>query len=412
MNDNDRQTLRKLAGEVRRIADLPEMQQRKDRWKRHNALNGDRPMVLCFPEGAWRELLPDDVLTCQDATARDWEHGLRHRIYWWQHIRDDAAIEPWFNVAWQVTIGDYGVDIPITRATERGSFIWDPPIKDLDRDLDKLHFRELSVDREATQRELDLAEEVFGDLLPPRIRGQFWWSMGLTGTAIMFVGLEQLMLYMHDQPDGLRRLMAFLRDDHLNLIQWCHAQGLLSLNNEAEGVGSGGIGCTDELPRAGAEPNQPVRPRDLWCLGESQETVGVSPAMFDEFVLTYQAPLLERFGLICYGCCEQMEQRMDYLAKRVPNVRRVSVSPFSDQHAAAEALAGRYIYSRKPRPTLVGAGFDEQEIREDMRRTLDVAGEQTLEFVLKDTHTVQNEPQRITDWTRIALEEVDRYIGS
>ena len=411
MNDNDRQTLRALAGQVREIADLPEMQERKDRWKRHNALNGDRPMVLCFPEGAWCELMPDDTLTCEDKQARRWEDGLRHQVYWWEHIRDDSAIEPWFNLGWEVTIGDYGVEVPITRASERGSCIWDAPIKDLDRDLDKLSFRPLSVDREATQRKLALAEEVFGDLLPPRIRGQFWWSLGLTGAAIMLVGIERLMMSMLERPEGLHRLMAFLRDDHQHLIDWCRTEGLLSLNNEAEGVGSGGIGCTDELPQPDAASDQPVRPQDLWCLGESQETVGVSPAMFDEFVLAYQAPLLEQFGLVCYGCCEPMEQRMGYLKQRLSNVRRVSISPFSDERVAAEGLAGQYIYSRKPRPTLVAAGFDEDAVRDDIRQTLDVAGDQTVEFVLKDTHTVEHQPERITNWTRIALEEVDRFVN-
>ena len=379
---------------------------------RHNSLKGDRPLILCSPEGAWRELLPGGVLTCEDGDARGWEHTLRMRVYWWEHIRDDAFIEPWFNIGWRVTIGNFGVDVPITRTDDRGSYVWDPPIKDLDRDLGELQPRELSVDRDATRRAVALADEVFGDLLPPRIRGGFWWTMGLTADAIHLVGLEQFMLYMHDNPNGVRRLMAFLRDDQMRLAEWCEREGLLSLNNASDGVGSGGIGCTNELPQPAAGQNGHVRLNDLWALGESQETVGVSPEMFNEFVLEFQAPLLERFGLICYGCCEPIERRMTYLAGRVPNMRRVSVSPFSDQQAAADALAGNYIFSRKPLPTLVCAGFDEEAIRQDVRTTLEIAGDQTLEIVLKDTHTVQDKPERITNWTRIALEEVDRHMGA
>ena len=31
---------------------------------------------------------------------------------------------------------------------------------------------------------------------------------------------------------------------------------------------------------------------------------------------------------------------------------------------------------------------------------------------MKDTHTVENVPDRITRWVKIAYEEVDRYLGS
>ena len=45
--------------------------------------------------------------------------------------------------------------------------------------------------------------------------------------------------------------------------------------------------------------------------------------MFAEFVLPYQLPILERFGLNCYGCCEPLDQRWSTLKQ----LRRASVSP-------------------------------------------------------------------------------------
>ena len=41
---------------------------------------------------------------------------------------------------------------------------------------------------------------------------------------------------------------------------------------------------------------KPIRTRLMEQLEESQETVGVSPQQFEEFVFTYQKPLNERFG--------------------------------------------------------------------------------------------------------------------
>ncbi|NMB45955.1 MAG: hypothetical protein GX998_06020 [Firmicutes bacterium] len=52
----DRRLLRDLARRVADIASLPVMTDRREMWKRHNRLQRVRPLVLVFPEGAWREL--------------------------------------------------------------------------------------------------------------------------------------------------------------------------------------------------------------------------------------------------------------------------------------------------------------------------------------------------------------------
>lgn len=217
---------------------------------------------------------------------------------------------------------------------------------------------------------------------------------------------------MCDNPEGLHRLMAWLRDEHLHFLSWFEDQGLLSDQNEDDYVGSGGLGYSDELPRLDRAADDPVKLIDLWGFGESQETVGISPAMFDEFVLPYQVPLLERFGLNCYGCCEGLHMRINSILQHVPRLRRVSGSPWVDQTILAERLAGRCIFSRKPNPTLVCTSFHEDAIREDLRQTLQIAGNGCLEFILKDTHTVQHQPRRLSRWVEIALEEVRRYADS
>ena len=43
----------------------------------------------------------------------------------------------------------------------------------------------------------------------------------------------------------------------------------------------------------------------------------ISPAMFEEFVLPYQVPLLEKTALNCYGCCEGLEHRLEQLLRRL-----------------------------------------------------------------------------------------------
>jgi hypothetical protein len=290
----------------------------------------------------------------------------------------------------------------------RGSYVWDPPMKDLSKDLSKLHHRTFSVDRQATFSQQEQLSDIFGDLLPVRIHCSLWWTVGLTWDAALLIGLENLMWAMYDQPEDLHRLMAFLRDDAMHYITWCESEGLLCSNDGADGVGSGGFGAIDGLRAGGPEYQRPATLDQRWGFAESQETVGVSPAMFQDFILPYQVPLLEKFGLNCYGCCEGLEHRIGSVLDHVPRLRRVSVAPNANQQVLAEALAGRCIFSRKPYPAHVCVGFNEPAIRQDLQHTLALAAKQPLELILKDTHTVENEPARLARWVQIAREEVAR----
>lgn len=380
------------------------MAKRRQLWRDHNALRGRQPLVLCFPEGAWTEIFPPTAWQCQDEFHRALEQQFRQKIWWWEHLNDDNYILPVCDVGWVIHVGNYGVDVPMTFGDNRGSYVWEAVIHDLATELPKLHFRSLRVDRVATRRNLDRATDICGDILPVRLRAWLWWTMGMTWEAAKLVGLENLMFLMADQPEQVHQLMAFLRDEHLHFIHWHEQEGLITPNNETEFIGSGGVGCTDILHPS---TDIGIKLSEMWGFAESQETVGVSPAMFEEFIMPYQVPLLEKFGLNCYGCCEGLEHRIDIVLRNVPRLRRVSVAPSANQEILAETLAGRYLYSRKPYPAHVCVGFNEPAIRADLRRTLDLTRGRNVELIMKDTHTVENEPARLTRWVQIARQEIE-----
>ncbi|MDP7239221.1 MAG: hypothetical protein QGI34_21080, partial [Candidatus Latescibacteria bacterium] len=106
---HDRIILRDLATHVAEIADQPVMTERRDLWTRHNRLERVRPMILVFPEGAWRELLPQDVLVCEEERARAMEWELRRRIYYDEHLYDDTVIEKEWIVNKVVTNTGWGL---------------------------------------------------------------------------------------------------------------------------------------------------------------------------------------------------------------------------------------------------------------------------------------------------------------
>lgn len=409
----ERRILRTLAQELATLARSPANQERRERAFAHNDLRGRRPLVLVLPEGAWREGVPDSALCCQAPLLRDWERQLRQQIITARDIGADNVVEDILNVDWVQTWRDFGVPVVNHRAEQLGSYHWDPPLKNLDGDLDRLRRRTVAIDKPATEARAALARDLVGDLLLVRVRSGFFWTAGLTWEAIKLFGMQEMFMAMYDQADGLKRLMAFLRDDLMGIMDQVEAQGVLDSCAGANSVGSGGIGYTRDLPAS--DPRDPtyrfpVGFGQRWGLSESQETVGVSPEMFGEFVLPFQRPLIERFGLVCYGCCEPVDTRIDQILT-LPRLRRVSVSPWADRAVMAKALGRRCIYSRKPNPAHVCVGFDEAAIRQELRETLRLAGDLCLEFVLKDTHTVEGDFSRFARWTAIAREEIARHYG-
>ena len=229
---NDREIIRSLAGKVREIAELPIMEQRRQRIYKLNALKPEKPLILCYPEGAWRELLPESGMACENPKLRGWEWKLRSQIYWWEHINDDNTLEPWFNIPWEITAGDYGVEIKELHGEGLGSFRYDPPITDLEKDFEKLHFREFKVNRDLVRENKALAEELFGDLLPSSIRGYTYYTCSITWEALKLIGMEALFTNMYDEPDNLHRLIKFLSDDWIGYYRWLENEGLVVLDNE------------------------------------------------------------------------------------------------------------------------------------------------------------------------------------
>jgi hypothetical protein len=402
---HDQDILRSFAVQVAELAARPVEQEKRALWYRHNALEETRPVIFCDPENGWNEIIRPEDLACQYEMARGWEMTLRKEIFWGNQIKDDRVIEPFFNIAHIFTETDWGMHEIKIGGEQGGSYIWDAPLTDY-RDMAKLHFPTITVDEAATQHRLNQAHELFDGLLTVRLKTSWWWTMGMTWTLVNLRGLSQIMYDMVDHPDDLHRMMAFLRDGHLARLDTLEQNNLLSSNNDGTYVGSGGFGWTRDLPQP--DFNGIVRSQDMWGFAESQETVGVSPRMFGEFIFPYQLPILSRFGLNCYGCCEPVDSRWQYLEK-IPRLRRVSVSPWASIPGMAEKLASRYIFSMKPNPAdLAMPYFEEERIRAGLRQAMDITRKCHLEVIMKDNHTIGRDPQRVIRWVQIAREEAEK----
>lgn len=402
--------LRELAKRLKEIGDSPTNAERRRLWYALDEGRAERPMVLAEAWVAFEDL-PDSQLKCREEWAQRVESTLRFDIFVFDKIRDDHVVEPWFNINWDLSKSDYGVEVRQEYAERVSGNVssrrWEAPIKDLDRDLGKLKPRTFSVDREKTLAWKTHLEEVFDGIIGVRMRGGFWWTTGMTQNAIDLIGLEKFMESMYTNPDGLHRLMRFLQEDTMALSSFVEREGLLSLNNEDDYIGSGSMGYTRALPEPDWKPGDPVRLKDIWVLSESQESVGCGPSLFEEFVFRYQKPVIERYGRCYYGCCEPVHDRWPLL-RTLPNIRRFSISPWCDQAFMAEVLGCAYVFSRKPNPSLISMPqWDEEPVRSELKETLTLARNCNVELIMKDVHTLCGQPERMARWVDIAREMVD-----
>ena len=405
VSKKDREILKKLALAVQEIALRKSEQEKIKLWYAHNSLKDVRPLILTDVENGWNEIIGKKDLDCGGSLARRWEVILKKEIFWGNSIKDDRPIEAVFELGYTFKESDWGVSEQYKGGKEGGSFVWSSPIKNLE-DLNKLHFSNIEIDYKTTLDAFSLANDVFKNILNVRIRNPWWWSWGLTYDAVRLVGLQNFLMNLYDNPELIHKIIEFVRDNGLNKLDFLEKNNLLSLNNNSAYVGSGGIGYSSELPKKDIYM-QNISTQDMWGFCESQETGQVSPQMFEEFVFQYQLPFLERFGLNCYGCCEPLDKRW-HIVKKAPSLRRVSVSAWADPSKMAEFLSNKYIYSYKPNPAdLAVHDINADAIRKKIKGILNITKGCVLEIIMKDNHTLGQNPDNIINWTRIAREEIN-----
>jgi len=395
-----------LAEEVAEIAASNEMKERRILWGRHNMLERTRPLIFCDPENGWNEIITEAQMKCKGKIARRWEMDLRKEIFWGKKMGDDKPVESFFDVSYTVTPDDWGVKVVYHRTEALGSYVWDNPVKDYKKDLKKLHSPTFQIDWETTNGCLDLAHDLFDNILAVRLKGTWWWSLGITlpGTALR--GLNNLFLDFIDHSEELKEFHSIVSKGIIDKLDYLEENNLLSLNNDGTYVGSGGFGFTDELPAG--DFNGQVRCKDMWGFTESQETVNVSPKMYEEFIFPYEKPIMDRFGLTCYGCCEPLNTRW-HIVKNHRNLRRVSCSPWVDIERMAEYLGDKYIFSMKPNPTAIAESYvDHEAIRQDIQKNFRITKGCVVEIIMKDNHTIGHRPENVVDWCMIAKEEAER----
>ncbi|MFC1672229.1 hypothetical protein ACFL01_03740 [Planctomycetota bacterium] len=388
MTEKDKTRLRNLACTYAEYACGEPMAQRREKWRVHNLLQEKTFPFHIEDNGSYfNDLTPP--LECESDECRALESRLLHAVTAYETIDDDRIIPDRFLINWHTRLTNICDELQRTHADNgRGSslgFTTNKPIKDIDADFGKLKKRTISLDREQTEKQGHLAEEVFAGLLPVEIgRPGSSYSDGITNSAVHLMGMQELYLQMAMNPDAVHRLFAFLAEDNLSLGRWEEDEGLLTLNHDGnQGYCSGSSLFSDETAVPAGDR---VVSTDRYGYLESQESAGVSAGMFDEFLMPHFTRLAGKFKLLKFGCCEPVHNLMPVL-QRLPGLRKVSVTPWCDLPKLTETCREDVIWCRKPVPLkLCGETFAPDDLRSHLQETLDIGKDYFIEFVYRDTN--------------------------
>ena len=94
--------------------------------------------------------------------------------------------------------------------------------------------------------------------------------------------------------------------------------------------------------------------------------------------------------------------------KNIPNLRELSVPYSCNLSIAAEKIRDKYVYSWKPRATMVTM-FDERESYNEIREGFEIARDCHVVLSMRDTQTLNGKPESISRWTEIAMQLAKEY---
>jgi hypothetical protein len=413
MSAEDRQTLRQLAERYSEIAHLDVQQQRMERYRRTNALEKVRPVVL-IDEVPWGEIR-DEALANVCAPELGWlETQLRRTLYQWEHFQVDLVVPPVYRVAKRARqVKGIGIEVRDRQIhSDTGTYAAAHAYTDqlqTEDDLSRLHEPEIVYDLAASEEALAVAEDVFSGLMEVELVGRRGLHYNIWDRIATFRGVDNLLLDLALRPDFMhrtaRRFMELARSEFKQLEE----QELLDPNPTLVHCT---VACSHELPADDFDGH--VRPQDVWGRCAAQIFGSVSPTMHDEFDLAYNQELFQDCGLVYYGCCEPMDAKVDILRKRFKNLRKISITPWADPRRAAENIGTDYVLAAKPNPAFVATPqFHPEPVKEEIAGYCEACIEHgtTLEFVIKDISTIANNPQNLTQWAATVEAVIDEYYG-
>lgn len=408
ISKRDQSILRSLACQLAEIAALPVQEETRRLWRKLNGLKPERPMVT-IDQVCWNEMEVGDelALQCENDFCRSLESQMRQTLYQWRHFPVDMVVEPFIRLGKAIHNSGFGIVVNehVSVKDPTNSVVGHAYINQFaeDRDLEKIQMPVITHDAAETERRLSAAHDLFDGIIGVFDQGYDPY-LSVWDPISTWMSVQDVLYALVDRPEFMLAMARRMVDGYMSTLDQLEAQGLLCHSQAL-------IHCTgaftDDLPAPGFNPDKP-RTQDIWMFGLAQMFATVSPDMFEEFEIDVCMPLFQRFGLVYYGCCDPLDRKMKQV-RRIPNLRKISMSPWTNEEIGASEIKSDYVFSRKPSPSLLATDqFDEQAVRNHLQKSVDICRTYgcPLELILKDVSTVRYDPRRLWRWAEIAADVV------
>ncbi len=374
-----------------------------------NDLKQPTPIVL-MDEIPWEEFEYEEELTllCEKEEYRKAEQYFRQMLYRWRHFRGNMVLPPYYGV--RKIIHHTGIGISAKADECREGFgtarVYHDQLQE-EEDLEKIHPDVITYDEKESKTQWIEIAEAIGDVLPVKLTGQpTGYEIGCRtwDEIVLYKGLDTLFFDLVDRPEFMHKIVRKMTDIFLDTVRQYEEQNLL--DGDAYYLHSTAYRTNDLKP-----DQRKVRAKDVWGRGLAQIFASVSPKLHDEFDIQYMVEAMKPFGLVYYGCCEPLHEKIEILEK-IPNLRKISITPWADVDVATEKMGSRYVLSAKPNPAYVASSpLDRDGARAELRKIVSAAKRNSCscELVLKDISTVSKRVGNLPEWEKIALEEAQRY---
>ncbi|MFI4911706.1 MAG: hypothetical protein ACIAQZ_08580 [Sedimentisphaeraceae bacterium JB056] len=409
----DIDVLRSLGEKKAEIAALDIQKKKAQLWTNLNDKKGTRPL-LWMDEVPWHEVNYNDELTnqCQNDWARNLETKLLREIYQWKHMPCDMVIANYISCPMVIEDPQFGI---IENVETVGT---DPESNVVSRhfnvqitnpeDIEKITMPEVIHHSDQTEENYNCMKKIFDGIIPVRKEGISWLWYTPWDMLIRWWGVEQAMMDMVLRPEMVHAAVERMVDNYIHRIDQYERLGLLTLDNTNHRVGSGGYAYTSEL--ASGEPDWPqAKTKQLWGCSNAQIFSEISPEMHWEFAVKHDLRWLEKWGMNYYGCCEPLDKKIDVL-RNIPNLRKISMSPWIDVDNAAKQMGTDYVFSYKFNPAFMAESqWDSTRVEKELSDILERTKGCHVEVILKDISTVRYEPKRLWDYAAIAARLSEKY---
>jgi len=401
----EKEVLRELAKQYAQLAALPIQKERYLRGRDINDLKPRRPMVW-LDEIPWHEMNIDNKLTlvCQDEFARQMEQFFRRVLYRWEYVQGDMVVESAFHIHKHYTSTEMGVDVreDVLATDDSNNIISHYYLDQLDttEKVEALHMPILTAYPDVDAKRMEWANDILDGILPVRLRGHGFGHVPWDRIP-RYRGVTKVLEDLVYEPEFTHSIIKKFTDAAAATIKQMEELGLFDSSMAS-------LHCTP--PYVSEFEGKSGTAKNTWYRGMAQLFTDVSPQMFKEFELDYIMPLMAKFGLVYYGCCEALENKIELL-KTIPNLRKIGVSPWADAERCAEQIGGDYVYAHKPNPAHVSGTFAEDATRKEITNVIELCHKYgcPYEFVIKDISTVTYKPQNLIDWARTVKEVIDGY---